>query len=147
MTMRGSIGSMITLGGWGMLIAAICALAALRNPEMWIPAGMALIAGGSAAAWIAAFRIEVAHGVLRYSSPFGRTRSIELAEIESVALQVGGDKYRDRFKAPIRLAIKPITESRVEGFEINLKAFRNRDAEALMRLLSDPSRIIGAHAP
>ena len=73
--------------------------------------------------------------MLEYRSLFGGVRKIRLAEIESSAIQIGEYAYRDKFRPPIRLHIKPKRGVAQGPFDINLKVFEAGRLGELLELL------------
>lgn len=130
--MRPSLASILALGGWAGLVSVICLLAAIKRPSMWIPAILSFMTVVSVVLWISSFRLRVADGFLIYTSPFRKTIAVRLEEIATAKVVVGSERYWDRLKPTVRLAITPNSQSSVKPFEVNLKVFRRKDVAFLL---------------
>lgn len=85
--------------------------------------------------WLFFFALDVAAGVLSYRTLFRGWVRIRLEEINSVEIQIGERRYRDKFRPPLRLVVQPKSVSSIRPFDINLKVFRKEDIEILLEKL------------
>ncbi len=134
--LRGAKSSLVILETLVLVPFGICLAAAFRQPGMWIACALLLAAGIFIFLWFESIVIEVKDGQLRYRSLFGGTKLLSMDEIKETRLEVGIQKYRDRFRPPYRLVVVPRSHVGVAPFDINLRIFSRRDIENLVALLS-----------
>lgn len=135
LTMRPSRASILVLAVPFLVAAVLCAIAAVRRPAMWSLVLVWLCLAFGWAAWIWSHRLEISSGELRYSAPFRRTVTVRLEEIATARVEIGEERYWDRFKPPFRLAVAPTRQSAVKPFWVNLKVFRRDEVSVLLREL------------
>jgi hypothetical protein len=91
--------------------------------------------------WLWAFRIEVRNGVLTYRTLTSR-RQIQLSEIEKSWIETG---LSNKSEGLVRLVIKPIAESGVDKFSINIKPFALGDLQKLYPIVKLAKRGMSSH--
>jgi len=136
-TLRASVGSYIAFCGIWVLLAGAYGHLALRRPGAGLEIGAAIagLAAGVSILWMSGHRIWVAAGVLHYRDGFFRSRSIPLAEIESIAAGWEGINLLGREIRIPRLRVVARTE--LQSFQINPKPFSRRSLGQLFDLVRD----------
>ncbi len=111
-----------------MLFMALSLWDLLRGRDhAWIPFAMTTAGFLFLNLWRSRFLLALDGEQLQYRTLFRGSTLVPLEEIESVELRIGGSRYRDRFRPPIRLHVMTKPGSQVKPFDINLKVFHGKE--------------------
>lgn len=138
---RGATGSLIVLETLAAVPLCLCIVAALKKanavaPLIIVLTGMCLIA-----LWVKGYVVRVFQGRLERQTFLGGRREINLVDIEEATVEAGRQKYMDRFRPPLRLAIKPHNHASAKSFDINLRLFSRNDIARLLNVLSELNNV------
>lgn len=132
--MRANPASNVILVGISAFPLIICLLAAIKGRSMWAATLICLTGVAGLLFWLRSFRLGISDEVLRYTTLFGGTKTVELRDIASARVEVGYSRYRDRFKPPLRLVVSS-RDGRI--INVNMKVFRACEVEQLLSVLGD----------
>jgi hypothetical protein len=86
--------------------------------------------------WIRSFHIRIHYSVLSYTTLFGGTRVLNLAEIESARVDVRRGEYGDE----LELVLNPLPYRSEPPIRIRPGIFSKKDQEALVTILNERIR-------
>jgi hypothetical protein len=115
------------------------ACVAIRDGSLTSNAGsvvaMILLVLGFAFVWLRTYRITIEDGRLQYRSLWCGRQSVRLSDLQSVKIESGHSRYRDRFKPAVRLMVRYTESGKDRSLCINLKVFSRSDAKKVCSLL------------
>jgi hypothetical protein len=124
---RACLATYVGFGAMAVFVVGLSAAVVVKTGRGWREILFATLCGGLLLLWVAAFRLEIHRGWLRYRTLFGGESEILLSDIAKAEIEIGA---KNAFGPFYKLVIYPESQN-LKPIVVNMKIFSMKDLHHL----------------